>query len=541
MSPWPPLTLAILRDIPQLLAWSGEIVTLVLLDAAQSLLLGALLVLSLGQPTAERRRPARLLSFVCGCGLSCALKSIAVGGRPHDWDLIMTASATAIGVWLGTAVYRGWRGVLQLIPQTLVLVLIVGTGLMFAYEKLVSKSPSLSRSVDVTIDSKQALVSRLRHELIRPGPNPDKTRLELSQTDADALLDWGLSNKKTPLAVGVRMREGLVEIVTSAPVPVFAGGYLNLHCVLAVELRQSALIWRVVGGRVGRVPLPARVLDDLLRPVVNEVLLIPEVQTVRRAVQTLVLTDGALIVEGPRDQLRNSVLPLLRTESQPDDGQLRRIRIYCDFALECASRLPEGDRKLTDLMRALFRMAGRRSVSADPVLENQAALLALAYLIGDRPVPTLIGPVMTAEELRVAARRLGHMTIRGRQDLARHMLVSCALAMLSNEEFSAMLGLWKERLDAENGSGFSFVDLLADRVGLRLAQRATGDRASALLLQYRLRRTWEPADLFPPIAGLPEGIRRSEFERRYGGGRGAVFERLEREIEARIQNCQILQ
>ena len=114
------------------------------------------------------------------------------------------------------------------------------------------------------------------------------------------------------------------------------------------------------------------------------------------------------------------------------------------------------------------------------------------------------------------------MTIRGRQDLARHMLVSCALAILSNEEFSATLGLWKERLDAENGSGFSFVDLLADRVGLRLAQRATGDRASALLLQYRLRRTWEPADLFPPIAGLPEGIRRSEFERRYGGGRGAV-------------------
>ncbi|MEO1994231.1 MAG: hypothetical protein ABGZ17_03045, partial [Planctomycetaceae bacterium] len=78
MSPWPELTLSILRDIPQLLAWCGEIVTLVLLDAAQSLLLGALLVLSLGQTTADRRRPAILLSFVCGCGLSCALKSIAV-------------------------------------------------------------------------------------------------------------------------------------------------------------------------------------------------------------------------------------------------------------------------------------------------------------------------------------------------------------------------------------------------------------------------------------------------------------------------------
>ena len=538
--PWPDLTLSKVRDAHQLLSWCQEIALLIVLDAVQSLLLGALLVLSLSRPTAKANRPAILLSFLCGCGLSCLLKSIAAGGGLHEWDLMLTAGVTAIGVWLGAAVFRGWTGVLKLIPQSLMLLIMVGVVLMFAYEKLVSETPAIPPPQQMSWDDKQTLVQRLRRELAHAGPEQGQIRLQLSSTEVDALVNWGISDRKIPVAAGVRMRTGVVDLLVSMPVKVVVAGHLNVRLSLALESQASSLTWYVVEGRVGQVTLPAHVLNDMLRPVIGEVQLIPEIRTLLESMQTVLITEQGLVVEGRRDQLRQALLPLLRRGVQADDVQLSRIQAYCQQAVRVSSRLPEGDLKLARLMRAMFQLADQRSQTADPVQENRAALLALAYLIGNSPAASLIGPVMSADELQLAQRRLGRVTVRGREDLARHMLISCGLVLLSNEQFSATVGLWKERLDAESGSGFSFVDLLADRVGLRLAQRATSDRNSAETLQFRLREDWDPADLFPVITDLPEGIGQREFQQTYGDGTGEAFRRLEREIDRRIQNCRIL-
>jgi len=540
ISPWPPLTLSILRGTPQLLQWCREIAALVILEAAQSLLLGVLMALSMGQGGARLRTRQVLLAYLYACGLSGLLQSVAVLGRPRDWDLILIAGSTAIGVWLGAAVSGGWRGILRLIPQSLVIGLLAGVGMMFAYEKLISESAILPDPQAVSMQTKRSLLKRLRNELNRPGQERHATRIELSQADLDALTDWLAASHRIPVVVAVRMRLGQLEVLSTTPVKFFAGGHLNVRLLIQMELTQSILKWRVVGCQVGRVALPAQTMDDLLRPLVGELLVIPEVQAVRESLHGLAISERTLVVDGARDQLRQSLLPLLRSESQPADNQRRRIRDYCRRVEELADSLPEGDRKLTVLLQSLFLMADRRSAAADPVQENRSALLALAYLLGPEPVTTLIGPVLSPSERVGIARRLEPITIRGRQDLPQHVMISCAVALLSNEQISAILGLWKERLDADNGSGFSFVDLMADCVGLRLAELATRDRASALLLQYRLRRDWKPSDLFPPIDGLPEQISRSEFDRRFGGGRGTAFERLEREIQTRIQNCYIL-
>ena len=83
------------------------------------------------------------------------------------------------------------------------------------------------------------------------------------------------------------------------------------------------------------------------------------------------------------------------------------------------------------------------------------------------------------------------ITLRGRNDLARHFWVSAALSVLSDESRSMTVGITKEMMDATpGGSGFSFVDLTADRAGTLFAVAATSNAESARNLQLRISAEW---------------------------------------------------
>ncbi len=71
------------------------------------------------------------------------------------------------------------------------------------------------------------------------------------------------------------------------------------------------------------------------------------------------------------------------------------------------------------------------------------------------------------------------MLLHGRHDLPRHFMGSAAIAVSGGGALSQAIGLFKEIDDSRGGSGFSFVDLLADRVGTRFGSLAVASRASA--------------------------------------------------------------
>jgi hypothetical protein len=127
--------------------------------------------------------------------------------------------------------------------------------------------------------------------------------------------------------------------------------------------------------------------------------------------------------------------------------------------------------------------------------------------------------------------------VRGRGDWARHFAVSGALTVLSAVAPSDAVGLLKEELDADGGSGFSFGDLLADRAGTTFADVATRDDASALRVQQRLAGGFRVDDFFPPAADLPEGIADAELQSRYGGVGGPLYRQQTAEIERRLATC----
>ncbi|MEM9659654.1 MAG: hypothetical protein AAF961_14940, partial [Planctomycetota bacterium] len=203
--------------------------------------------------------------------------------------------------------------------------------------------------------------------------------------------------------------------------------------------------------------------------------------------------------------------------------------------LNRSNKVPDGDDGFASLLRLAFTFAEDNSHGTDAVLPNKAAIVALGVILGEERVAEVAGRPIDREYLADFATLRNRITLRGRNDLARHFWVSAALAILSDQSLSMTVGIGKELMDATpGGSGFSFVDLTADRAGVLFAGAATSSPEAARAMQTRIRQGLTSADLCPEIDDLPEGLSRDEFQTEYGGLGGAKTGELVEEIEKRL-------
>jgi hypothetical protein len=206
--------------------------------------------------------------------------------------------------------------------------------------------------------------------------------------------------------------------------------------------------------------------------------------------------------------------------------------------LEVADGIPEGDRGFERLMEIAFAYAEDNSHGRNPDFPNRAAILALGVILGEEKVSKVakrevyIAKLSQAEELR------SRITLYGRRDLSQHFWVSSALAVISSDRQSMTVGLAKEMMDSAGGSGFSFVDLTADRAGTLFALAATENEESARAIQVRIRNGAAISDFVPKLLDLPEGISNEDFQREYGGLRGDGTMRIVEEIRRRLVTCE---
>lgn len=210
--------------------------------------------------------------------------------------------------------------------------------------------------------------------------------------------------------------------------------------------------------------------------------------------------------------------------------------------LEHADEIPDGDEGFSELLKIAFKFAEDNSHGTDAVEPNKAAILALGVILGEERVAKVAGRGINIERRPEIKQLHQRISVRGRNDLSRHFWVSAALAVLSDERRSMDVGITKELMDATpGGSGFSFVDLTADRAGTLLAGIATRSSDSASDLQMKIRGGIEIDDFFPEIDGLPEGISRDDYQNKYGGLGGAETNRIVEEIRSRLAKCSLLE
>ncbi len=207
--------------------------------------------------------------------------------------------------------------------------------------------------------------------------------------------------------------------------------------------------------------------------------------------------------------------------------------------LENTKGIPNGDEGFAELIREAFKFAADNSHRKDAILPNQAAILALGVIVGEETVAKVANRPIDLGRLDEFKALRNRIKLRGRNDLARQFWVSAALTILSDESRSMTVGIGKELMDATpGGSGFSFVDLTADRAGTLFAELATRDAESAREMQKRIRSGLSSFDLCPDIEGLPEGLSRDQFQTEYGGLGGAKTEEIVKEIQQRLATCQ---
>ena len=188
--------------------------------------------------------------------------------------------------------------------------------------------------------------------------------------------------------------------------------------------------------------------------------------------------------------------------SQPVDAA-QTAAIYCQL-IKRNTKSPTTD------MVAVVRRAFAQTESALPMIEqNRSALVALAMYAVSPDSGRLAGDA--TQRIRACRGSNDAPLLAGRTDLANHWALSAALAVSLGADVGRAMGEWKELSDSRpGGTGFSFVDLAADRAGLALARRAT-DPATAAVTAKRLQSA-DTEYLLPIRAlALSEGLTEQQF------------------------------
>lgn len=406
----------------------------------------------------------------------------------------------------------------------ILVLLVVGTPLAIVglFAAALEDQPALVRKVEITPEQTERAKRLLKSHDPRAMPAGVVRTFSVSADDLDLGLNFLVSQRggasKTALSAGAAM------IWLTMPVPNNPfGTYVNVEAVI----HQTAGWPEFDRLRIGRVVVPGFAANWLLQRTLIRLEETAHVDVPATDVlKSVRMEPGFVQVEY---QWREDLPERLRSALLPAEDQAR-IRAYQErlVAITSDPTLPQ-QVSIARLVRPLLEHAASRSAQGDPVAENRAAILVLAFYVNGRGLAALVPEARHWP--RPPARKV---TLAERGDLAQHFSVSAALAAAAGTPLSNAVGLYKEVDDSRGGSGFSFVDLAADRAGTVFGEHAVGSARSALLLQERVTIGLVEADFMPPARDLPEGLAETEFKRRFGGVDSPRYREVAQRIEQRL-------
>lgn len=330
--------------------------------------------------------------------------------------------------------------------------------------------------------------------------------LQLHQTELAALL--AIAHHAYPeFTTELLLAEQQAELRVSYPL--WSGrAYLNL--TLQARDAESQWLQRL---QLGTLSVPGRVLLPVLRRSGSVLPASDELAELFTGIQQLTITPEQVhfrLVLSEDEQADAKDWSPLQQLTAIAPAELRRYQLQLhQFQRDTAAT------ELSAYLMAVFQLAAEQSQRPGTSLqqEHRAALLALASFFGADHFRWLFwgsaeGPPLSSSSLPV--------TLAGREDLLLHFVYSAAIEALSNRRVAWLAGEMKELLDTNPGrSGFSFVDLLADKAGLYFASQALSSPVSAARLQHQLALGIDDRDLLPAFDALQEGIQYEHFIRYY--------------------------
>lgn len=522
-----------------------ELVKSLLLAALLKLLscvpLGCLCVLGFPDQPERRERLRRVVLPAAGLSLLLGYAAAAVQTRafmPSPWNLLLTWTGVLSGVWLWLSVRRGPRARRLIVPK-LAAAALAGCALLGLLAWLaIAAEPSVPSRAAVSSDQHRELVSLFRGRDPRKIPAGETRAVTVRNDQLDALVAWGGTLLKA--RTQVTLRDGGVAGEISVPLP-RQRGWLNVRAAGQLTLAQGQLDLADLELHVGHVWVPSFLLGLAAQGTLAALRADRDAGAVLAVLRELSLSPSSATLTYGGLHVRSGLAARLIWGEQARAELGEPVLAQVQQLVETLERVPAGDERFLAALRTVFGRAREQTGStSSAVSQNRAALVALGIVMGHPKLVRVVGERLDAALFaRSDAVRAG-TTLRGRNDWVRHFSVSAALTVLSAVAPSDAVGLLKEELDADGGSGFSFADLLADRAGTTLAELSTRSEESARTLATQLAQLSTVDAVFPAAEGLPEGISKADFETVYGGMGGDKFKALSAELEQRLTTCTLL-
>jgi len=372
-----------------------------------------------------------------------------------------------------------------------------------------------------------AHVERARRLLARHDPRTMRAgvlrSIVVSEADLDLAVNY-LLGRYAKGASRIVLHDGTISVRASLNLPVNPiGRFINLD----LSMRESDGLPRIDALRLGRVPVPGFVGNWLLQRGLNRLQQREQLAAAADVIRQVRSRDGFLMV----DFEWNEATPGRLQAALVGQEERARWRVYQERLVALAAQPAVGRvLSLDRLLGPLLQLAQERSgAGGDAAQESRSALIVLAFYVNGKGLSAL---VPQARDWPMAKRHV--VTLAGRTDLTQHFTISAALAATAGSPLSDVVGLYKELDDARGGSGFSFIDLAADRAGTRLGALAVSGATGQSRLRKAVATGLQESDLIPEVRDLPEFMRQDAFERRFGGVGQPRYQAMVQRIEQRL-------
>lgn len=402
----------------------------------------------------------------------------------------------------------------------LVFVVAIPLALAWSMYLAVDREPMVRRAAEVTPASIQRAKQIIEQNNPRRLRSGNRQSVTLSQQDLDLAANY-LAYFYANGSARLILRNDNAELTASLrPPSIPVMFYFNVTAVLI----EGAPMPHCEQFRVGRLEIPGFIADWAVKRVLTRFLGEDAIEAAAQSIKQVDLKNGQLAIAYEwqsklRDKLRSAVI-------SPDDRE--RLHAYHE-RLALISTAPKAKGvSLTELLVALFELAEVRSQQGGEAAENRAAILVLAFYVTGQPLGKILP---AANDWPQPVRQT--VTLNGRDDFAKHFIVSAVLAGNAGGPLSDAVGLYKEIEDSRGGSGFSFNDIAADRAGTRFGEYAVIG-SSVRQLQQKLSAGISEKDIMPATQDLPEFMPEAEFNRRFGGVDAPEYKKMMAEIERRV-------
>ncbi|MES3033793.1 MAG: hypothetical protein V4813_07330 [Gemmatimonadota bacterium] len=382
----------------------------------------------------------------------------------------------------------------------------------------VQRTPLVATPGEVSVGDVRRARNLLRRHDPRGAVDGEPRMVYLTQQDLTLLTQYGASRWRRA-ATRVTLREGAADVQASVDLGhTLLGRWLNVRA----SVGSADGLPRVTRLRVGNLPVPAFAAEPLARLLLSRLGSDLPLSLAREMVQAVVFTPTYVSIayrwrKGASSQVRDMLV-------SPED--LDRLRLAQEDLARLVTEHASRSMTLDELLVPMLASAASRSVTGDAVAEHRAVLSTLTLYVVRRRLGRW---VRRANDWPQPAFR--SVTLAGREDLAKHFMVSAVVSSQSGGALSDAVGQTKELDDARGGSGFSFADLAADRAGTLFGELATGD---AEQLQEAVAAGLTERDFMPSIADLPEFMREGEFAERFGGIGTPRYQAMMQRIESRL-------